>query len=86
MAAQGWTVNSTEYDPERQVYSWRHEGRRGPCPTLRITRQVLEGFPAFALLYHLDRLKVSAAIRARPDARYVVVQNSTRVTLEEALG
>ena len=38
------------------------------------------------MLYHLDSLNVAAAIRARPGARYVVVQNGSRVTLEEGLG
>ena len=43
-------------------------------------------FPAFVVLHHLDELKVARAIRARPDARLVVVQNDGRVNLEEALG
>jgi hypothetical protein len=35
---------------------------------------------------HLHRLEVAAAIRRRPDAQYVVAQNGSRVTLEEAGG
>ncbi len=86
MKAKGWEVNRPpEYDFDREVYAWRHELRGSPSPTLRISRKVLEAYPAFAVLYHLDTLKVAAAIRARPDARYVVVQNGARVTLEEAL-
>jgi hypothetical protein len=30
---------------------------------------VLEHYPAFVLLYHLDELKVAQAIRARPTCR-----------------
>lgn len=71
-----------EYNFDREVYAWRHERRGGPSPTLRISRKVLEDHPAFAVLYHLDTLKVAAAIRARPDARHVVEQNGSRVTLE----
>jgi len=50
---------------------------------VRISQKVLEDYPAFAVLEHLDRVNVAAAMRARPDARYVVVQNGLRVILEE---
>ena len=84
MKAQGWEVNCRpEYG--RKVYGWRQEVRGGPSPTLRISQSVLEDYPAFAVLYHLDTLKVAAAIRARPDARFVVVQNGSRLTLKEAV-
>jgi len=62
------------------------EVRRGQSHTLRISRQVLEDYPPLAVLELLDRLKVAAGLRARPDARYVVVQDGLSVTLEEALG
>ena len=58
---------------------------RGEPRVLRISVEVVEVYPAFAVLEHLDRLRVAAVIRARPDARYVVVQNGLRVTLEQAL-
>jgi len=74
-----------EYDFDREVYAWRHEVRGGKSPTLRIERKVLEDYPAFAVLHHLDRLRVAAAIRARPDAHFVIVQDGSKVTLEEAL-
>ena len=45
----------------------------------RRTRSVVT-FPV-AVLYHLDQLNVAAAMRARADARYVVMQNGSRVTL-----
>lgn len=49
MKAKGWEVNcQPEYDLEREVYAWRHEVRGGPSPTLRISRKVLEDYPAFA--------------------------------------
>lgn len=41
MKAQGWEVNSTDYDVEKEVYSWRHEVQEGPSPTLRISQKVL---------------------------------------------
>ena len=50
---------------------------------MRISRAVLESYPAFAILELLDRLNVAAAIRARPACRLVVVQRGVRVTLEE---
>jgi hypothetical protein len=58
--------------------------RGGPSPTLRISRQVLESYPAFVLLYHLDELKVARAMRAHPEARLIVVQNGFTVCLEES--
>lgn len=77
MKAEGWEVTVTNWDSERELYAWRHELRGGKSPTLRISRKVLEAYPAFAVLYHLDTLKVAAAIRTRPDVRYVVVQNGS---------
>jgi hypothetical protein len=84
MKARGWEVTRTNYDSERQVYAWRHDVRGGPSPTLRVSRSVLEQYPAFVVLYHLDQLKVAQAMRARPEARLVVVQNGTKVALEES--
>jgi hypothetical protein len=73
----------TDYDFDREIYAWRHEVRSGPSPTLRIAQKVLEDYPAFALLHHLDHLKVAAAIRADPAAYLVVLQRGSRVVLEE---
>lgn len=55
-------------------------------PAGRISQKVLEDYPPVAVVELLDRLNVAAAIRARPDTRYVVVQNGLTVTLEEAPG
>lgn len=85
MKAKGWEVTITNWDSEREVYAWRHEMRGGKSPTLRISRKVLESYPAFVVVHHLDLLKVAAAIRTHPEARFVVVQNGQRVTLEEVL-
>ena len=84
MEAKGWEVTPVNYDAERKVYAWRHDVRGGPSPTLRISRSVLEGYPAFVVRYHLDELKVAQAMRGKPEARLVVVQNGPRVTLEES--
>jgi hypothetical protein len=82
MKAKGWEVNCRpEYGGK--VYGWRHEVRGAPSPTLRIAREVLENYPPFAVAELLDRLNVAASIRARPDARYAVVQKGSKVTLEE---
>jgi hypothetical protein len=86
MKARGWEVSRVNYDLDREVYAWRHDVRQGPSPTLRISRHVLEAYPAFAVTYHLDQLKVGQAMRARPEARLVVVQNGSKVTLEEIAG
>lgn len=83
MKAKGWEVSSTEYDSERMVYSWRHKDRRGKLITLRIAQPVLDEYPAFAVLYHLDMLGVAAAIRSQPQAPLVVRQRGTAVILEE---
>lgn len=84
MKAKGWQVTGTEYDFERKIYTWKALSiRSGHSPTISISQQVLVDFPAFAILEHLYRLNVADAIRRRPDAVYVVVQNGLEVTLEE---
>jgi len=86
MRAKGWEVTSTDYNFDREVYAWRHDVRgKKPSPTLRISQQVLDHYPAFAVLEHLDRLGVADAIKAHPDTCLVVVQKGPRVTLEETL-
>jgi hypothetical protein len=86
MKSKGWDVTGTEYDHERQTYTWRARSvRSGHSPAISISRQVLVDFPAFAILEHLHRLNVADAVRRRPDARYVVVQNGLTVTLLELL-
>jgi hypothetical protein len=83
MKAKGWEVMRTNYDLDREIYAWRHDLRGGPAPTLRISRKVLEGYPAFIVLYHLDHLKVGLAIQARPAAPLAVVQKGSTVVLDE---
>jgi hypothetical protein len=86
MRSKGWEVNRTNYDSDREIYAWRHQLPGGKSPTLRISRHVLEHYPAFVVLYHLDQFRVAQAIRARPEARLVVVQNGAKVSLMELLG
>jgi hypothetical protein len=81
MKAKGWNVTRVNYDNDREVYAWRHDVR-GPSPTLRISRQVIESYPAFVLLYHLDELKVATAMRAHPESRLVVVQKGSTIVLD----
>lgn len=83
MKAKGWEVTRTNWDANREVYAWRHDVRGGSSPTLRISRRVLEDYPAFVVLYHLDQLKVAQAMQARPEARLVLRQSGPRVNLEE---
>jgi hypothetical protein len=83
VAAKGWEVTRTNNNLRRETFAWRNDVRGTPSPTLRICRKVLEDYPAFIVLHHLDELKVAQAIRAQPEARLVVVQNGQRVTLEE---
>ena len=52
-------------------------------PPSGFSKRVLEGYPAFAVLYHLDQLKVAQAMRANPEARLLVLQKGTAVVLEE---
>jgi hypothetical protein len=86
MKAKGWEVTTTDYHFDQEVYSWRHNVHGGNSPTLRIARYVLERYPAFAVLYLIDQLKVASAIRASPGARLVVKQKGTAVVLEEVPG
>jgi CheY-like chemotaxis protein len=83
MKSKNWEVSSTNYDPEREVYAWRHDVRGGPSFTLRIAQQVLEGYPAFLVRYHLDQLNVAQGIRSQPEAHLVVVQRGSTVVLAE---
>jgi hypothetical protein len=64
--SKGWEVTRTNYDSERDAESRTSYVRGGPSPTLRISRQVIESYPAFALLYHLDELKVVRAMGVTP--------------------
>jgi hypothetical protein len=84
MKATGWEVTRTNYDSDLEVYAWRHDVWGGPSPTLRISRRVLEDYPALVVLYHLDQLEVGQAMRARPEARLVLVQNGSRVSLKKS--
>jgi hypothetical protein len=84
METKGWKVNRTQYGSRSRVYAWRCERSDGRvCPTLRISREVLETYPAWALIHHLDQLRVAQAIRARTDARLVIRQKGDSVVLEE---
>jgi hypothetical protein len=82
MKSMGWEVTHTQYGARSRVYAWRHESHVGGSPTLRISRDVLESFPPFVVVLHLDRLRVAAAIH-RPQFRLVVVQQGTAVVLAE---
>jgi hypothetical protein len=85
MRSKGWTVTGSEYDYEQAVYTWQgHSTRSGHAPAVRISQQVLTDFPAFAVVEHLNRLRVADAIRRRPDAQYVVMQQGLEVTLVKA--
>jgi hypothetical protein len=83
MRARRWDVTATDYHFGQEIYSWRHQEPEGKSPTLRIARSVLEHNPAFVILYHLDRLNVARAIRVNPEARLVVVEDGTDITLKE---
>jgi hypothetical protein len=83
MKEKGWEVTRTDYDFGSKLYSWRYSAPSGKSLTLRIAQQVLEEYPAFAILYHLDILRVAAAIRRNPRANLVVRQRGTAVVLEE---
>ena len=86
MRSKGWEVMGADYDFERKIYTWNARSvRSGHSPSLSISQQVLVDFPAFALLEHLDRLEVAAAIRRRPDVQFMVVQNGQTVALKEAV-
>ena len=83
MKAKGWEVTSIDYHFDQETYAWRHELRGGKSPTLHVHRHVLEHNPAFVVLYHLDRLKVARAIKAKPTARLVVLQKGAEIVLEQ---
>jgi hypothetical protein len=81
MEARGWKVTAVNYDAGREVYAWRHDQRGGNSPTLRITRAVLEDYPAFALMEHIARLRVADAIRREPGATFLVAEQGDKVVL-----
>ena len=83
MQARGWEVTRAHYDFDPEVYAWRHDQRGGNSQTLRIGRQVLEDYPAFAVAHHLDALRVAQAIRPNPGAFLAVLQKGSMVVLEE---
>ncbi|MDQ3136459.1 MAG: hypothetical protein M3Q93_02600 [Gemmatimonadota bacterium] len=78
MKAQGYSVNSTRYYFDDEVYAWRHEEQLG-SPTLWITRSVLEHCAPTDLAAHLDRLHVAARMRSKPKARFVVVERDSEI-------
>lgn len=86
MGHRGWDVHRTDYNHEQQFYSWRHELGGERAIVLRITRTVLEDFPAFALWELLDRRHVAAELKARPAAYLVMVKRGVRALLEELPG
>jgi hypothetical protein len=81
MEAGGWKVTAVNYDFDREVYAWRHEQRGGNSPTLRISRAVLEDYPAFALMEHLARLRIADAMRQEPGAKFLVAQQGDKVVV-----
>lgn len=66
MKLKGWEVTRTNYYQVPEVYAWRHDAREGPSQTLRISREVLEGYPPFAVIEQLGRLRVADPMRAYP--------------------
>jgi hypothetical protein len=85
MKAKGWEVTRSHWDSRREIYAWRHDLPSGPSPTLRISRQVLEDYPAFVVVHHLDELKVAREMRVRPEARFAVIQEGSGAVLAEVL-
>ena len=82
---QGWELlGRSEYDAGTKIHTWRFKLRGGKSSSLGISRQILEDYPAFIVLYHLDTLNAAAAIRAKPGAGFVLVQKGQTVTLEES--
>jgi hypothetical protein len=81
MRLKRWDVTRTEYDQDREVYTWRHDAEQGTPHTLRISREVLEQYPPFAVVEHLSRLRVADAMRTYPHVRWVLVQRGTVVDL-----
>ena len=51
MKSKGWEVTRTNYSVDREIYAWRHDVRDSTSPTLRISRQVLEDYPAFVVIH-----------------------------------
>jgi hypothetical protein len=83
MFLQGWAVNRTQYDPDHELYAWRHQLRRGASRTLRISKEVIELYPASLVVEHLDRLQVAQALEAQPYRRWALVQRGPGVELVE---
>ena len=80
MKAKGWEVNRTEYDSDRELYVWRHQSQR-PERALRIIREVLESYSAYAVVEHLQRLGVAHAIRHQSHIRWIVARRGPDLVL-----
>jgi hypothetical protein len=84
MTAEGWEVTRTKYSLDPDRYAWWHDvPGGGPSPTLRLARYVLEKYPAFLVVQHLETLKVAQGLRGQPDAMLIVTQSGSRITLKE---
>jgi hypothetical protein len=64
MKAEGFEVNATHYDLDREIYGWQQEG--DPSYALRIVRYVLEYYTAAEIVGGLERLKVAQVMREHP--------------------
>ena len=82
MRVRGWDVSRTNYDPDREVYAWRHDCAVVHDP-LSESPERSRDLLRLCAVYHLDELKVARAVPAHPDSRLVVVRKGLTVTLDE---
>lgn len=72
LLANNWPVTARHFDPDREVFAWRHDGG-DQTRTVRVTKSVMEDYPANKVLALFDATRLSEVLVAHPK-KYVVLR------------
>jgi hypothetical protein len=67
-----WPVTLRHFDPDREVLAWRHDGG-DQIRTVRVTKSVIEDYPADKVLALFNATRLSEVLVAHP-TKYVVLR------------
>jgi hypothetical protein len=67
-----WPVTMRHFDPDREVLAWRHDGI-DQIRTVRVTKSVLEDYPADKVLALFVATRLNEVLVAHPK-KYVVLR------------
>jgi hypothetical protein len=86
MRSKGWEVNRTNYNFDREIFAWRHQlpGRQITYPPGLPLRS--RAVPRLRGAVPPRPVKGRPGHPSSPEARLVVVQNGTKVSLMELSG